>query len=47
MKFSEIALAVFLVLTGFALVTNFRIEYMGFLTGIAAIVAAVLMFLKR
>ena len=41
------ALAAFLLLTGLAMATNVRFELMGVITGLSAIVAAVLLLLNR
>jgi len=45
MRFANLALAVFLLLTGFAAVTNIQIVWMHPITGIAALVAGVLLLL--
>lgn len=42
-----IALVIFLLLTGLAAITNFRFVWMGTITGIAAIVAAIFLVLRK
>lgn len=46
-KFWAITLAFWLLLWGLLSVTNFRFDFQGFLMGVLAIVAAVLLFIDR